>query len=214
MKPATRQSVSALIAATAMLGLPAANAIAAVRATTSTKPTDKQKAAAAAAAAKAAAAKAAAAKAAAAKAAAAKGKSAATTTAATSAGTKAPQTIHTGNGTVTVGPALDPLPETGFGSKGATGERTVVGDEFNMDQWGPVTVTIVIAGGKIIEASADMPMDRARSAYINSHVGPYLNKQAVQLQSSKLDIISGATRTCQEYAESLKSAMQKAGLTP
>ena len=213
MKPATRQSVSALIAATALLGLPAANAIAAVRATTSTKPTDKQKAAAAAAA-KAAAAKAAAAKAAAAKAAAAKGKSAATTAAATSAGTKTPQTIHTGNGTVTVGPALDPLPETGFGSKGATGERTVVGDEFNMDQWGPVTVTIVIAGGKIVEASADMPMDRARSAYINSHVGPYLNKQAVQLQSSKLDIISGATRTCQEYAESLKTAMQKAGLTP
>ena len=213
MKPATRQSVSALIAATALLGLPAANAIAAVRATTSTKPTDKQKAAAAAAA-KAAAAKVAAAKAAAAKAAAAKGKSAATTAAATSAGTKTPQTIHTGNGTVTVGPALDPLPETGFGSKGATGERTVVGDEFNMDQWGPVTVTIVIAGGKIVEASADMPMDRARSAYINSHVGPYLNKQAVQLQSSKLDIISGATRTCQEYAESLKTAMQKAGLTP
>lgn len=208
MKPATRQSVSALIAATALLGLPAANAVAAVRATTSTKPTDKQKAAAAAAAA------AAAKKAAAAKAAAAKGKSAATTTAATSAGTKAPQTIHTGNGTVTVGPALDPLPETGFGSKGATGERTVVGDEFNMDQWGPVTVTIVIAGGKIVEASADMPMERARSAYINSHVGPYLNKQAVQLQSSKLDIISGATRTCQEYAESLKTAMQKAGLTP
>jgi len=210
MKPATRQSVSALIAATALLGLPAANAIAAVRATTSTKPTDKQKAAAAAAAA----AKAAAAKAAAAKAAAAKGKSAATTAAATSSGSKAPQTIHTVNGTVTVGPALDPLPETGFGSKGATGERTVVGDEFNMDQWGPVTVTIIIAGGKIVEASADMPMERARSAYINSHVGPYLNKQAVQLQSSKLDIISGATRTCQEYAESLKSAMQKAGLTP
>lgn len=213
MKPATRQSVSALIAATAMLGLPATNAIAAVRASVQTKPTDKQKAAAAAAAA-AAAKVAAAKKAAAAKAAPAQGKSAATTTAATSGGARPQQTINTVNGTVTIGPALDPLPETGFNSKGATGERTVVGDEFNMDQWGPVTVTIIISGGKIVEASADMPMERPRSAYINSRVGPYLNKQAVQLQNARLDIISGATRTCQEYAESLKSAMQKAGLTP
>ena len=208
MNAARRQALSALIAATTLVGLPTANAVAAVIAKPPTSLTSKETA-------KAAAAKAAAAAAAAAKAAAArKGTTTAAATAAatTASGPKAPQTVQSINGTVTIGPALDPLPETGFGSKGAVGEHTYVGDEFNMEQSGPVTVTIVVSGGKIVEASADMPMERPRSAYINSHVGPYLNKQAVQLQSARLDIISGATRTCQEYAESLRTAMEKAGL--
>ena len=210
MNAARRQVLSALLAATTLVGLPTANAVAAVIAKPPTSLTANEQAKAKAACAKAAADKAAAAKAAAAR----KGTTTAAATAAatTASGPKAAQTVQSINGTVTIGPVLDPLPETGFGSKGAVGEHTYVGDEFNMEQWGPVTVTIVVSGGKIVEASADMPMERPRSAYINSHVGPYLNKQAVQLQSARLDIISGATRTCQEYAESLRTAMEKAGL--
>lgn len=167
MSPSKRQSASALLAAAAVLGLPVANAAAALQATT---PTAKQKTAAAKA--KAAAANAAAAK----KAAAAKVKAAAATTTAASA------------------------------------RRTVSGDTFEMDRWGPVTVSIVVEGNKIIEAIADLPMEKPRSNYINSRVGPYLNAQVVQIQSAKIDLISGATQTCDAYAQSLQSAIDKAGI--
>ncbi len=171
MRHQTRQSVSALLAVTAVLGLPAANALAV---TSASSPTAKQKAAAAKAAAakKVAAAKQAAAqKAAAAKAAAAK-KAAATATV-------------------------------------STGPKTYVGSTVDM-HWGPVTVTITVENGKVTSASADLPLEKARSEYINSRVGPYLNAQTVQIQSAQVDLIGGATQTCDAYAQSLQSALDKA----
>ena len=159
MKRPTRHSLSALIAATAVLGLPAANAWAEATASPS----------AATAKAKAAAAKAAAAKTAAAKRAAA-AKAAAT-----------------------------PV------------RRTIVGPTSDM-RWGPVTVTIVVEGTKVVDASADMPLDKARSEYLNSRVGPYLLQQLLETQSAQVELITGATMTCESYAESLQGALDKAGI--
>lgn len=152
MNTPTRQSISALIAATAVLGVPTANAWAAATASPS----------AATAKAKAAAAKAAATKATAAKA----------------------------------------VP---------AGRRTFVGPEAYM-RWGPVTVTIVVEGGKIVDASADLPIHAARSEYINSRVGPYLRQQILETQSGTVEMITGATMTCESYAESLQGAIDRAGI--
>ena len=151
MNTPTRQSISALIAATVMLGLPAANAWAAATAAPSTARA-KAKAAAAKAKAQAAAAKA--------------------------------------------------VP---------AGRRTVVGPVSDM-RWGPVTVTIVVEGNRIVNASADLPVHAARSEYINSRVGPYLRQQLLETQSGTVEMITGATMTCESYAQSLQGAIDKAGI--
>jgi len=54
------------------------------------------------------------------------------------------------------------------------------------------------------------PSDRATSAYISQQVGPWLRTEALQAQSAKIDIISGATYTSESYAQSLESALQQA----
>ncbi len=210
-----RQSLSALIAATTVIGLPTANAVAAITANPPSSTTAREKAKAAAA--RAAAAKAAAAKTAAAKSAAAKAAapttSAATTTVAARATTAAPVTT-TADGR-TIGPPLDIMPTPAKAKPTApTGEHTYVGEPAEMDQWGPVTVTIVVENGRITESTADMPLERPRSNFINTRVEPYLNAQTLKLQSARLDLIGGATRACIAYAESLQSAIDKAGIRP
>lgn len=162
MSTSKRQSLSALIAATAVLGLPAANAWAAATASPSTAGAKAKATAAKAAAAKTAAARAAAAKAAAARA----------------------------------------VP---------AGRRTIVGPVSDM-RWGPVTVTIVVQGNKIVDASADLPVHAARSEYINSRVGPYLRQQILETQSGTVEMITGATMTCESYAQSLQGAIDRAGI--
>jgi uncharacterized protein with FMN-binding domain len=79
-------------------------------------------------------------------------------------------------------------------------------------RWGPVTVTLIVEGNKIVDASADMPLGKARSEYINSRVGPYLLQQTLQTQSARVELITGATMTCESYAESLQGALDKAGI--
>lgn len=196
-----RQSLSALIAATTVIGLPAANAVAALTANPPGSTAAREKA------------KAAAARAAAPKAAAAPAKSAATTTAAAPATTAAPVTT-TADGR-TIGPPLDIMPTPAKAKPSApTGEHTYVGNPAEMDQWGPVTVTIVVENGRIVESTADMPLERPRSNFINTRVEPYLNAQTLKLQSARLDLIGGATRACIAYAESLQSAIDKAGIKP
>ena len=79
-------------------------------------------------------------------------------------------------------------------------------------RWGPVTVTIVVAGNKIVDVSADLPIEKARSQYINSRVGPYLRQELLQTQSGQVNVITGATMTCESYAASLQGALDKAGI--
>jgi uncharacterized protein with FMN-binding domain len=149
----TRQSISALIAATAVLGIPAANAWGVAAATPTSKAAAK--------------------KAAAQKTAAAQKKAAA--------------------------------------AAAAKKKRTISGPTVDM-RWGPVTVTIVLKGNKIVEVTSDLPLEKPRSEYINSRVGPYLRSQVLQTQSAQVDIISGATMTSEAYAESLQGALDKAGI--
>jgi uncharacterized protein with FMN-binding domain len=57
-----------------------------------------------------------------------------------------------------------------------------------------------------------MPSDRQRSQYISEQAGPYLQQEALQAQNAQIDIVSGATYTSESYAQSLQSALDKAGI--
>jgi uncharacterized protein with FMN-binding domain len=77
-------------------------------------------------------------------------------------------------------------------------------------QFGDVQVRVVIASGRITDVSAlRMPSDRARSEEITQYVTPVLRSEAIQAQSARIDVISGATFTSEAYAESLDDALRQ-----
>jgi FMN-binding domain len=89
--------------------------------------------------------------------------------------------------------------------------RTIAGDDVP-NQYGDVQVQVTFSGRKIIDVKAlQLPSDRARSAEISNYVEPYLRSEALQAQSAQIDLISGATYTSESYAQSLQSAIDKAG---
>ena len=231
MHAARRHALSTALALVALVGLPVANAAAALR-DKAPAPKGKAKKPATTTAAKAPAKKPAATTSAAAKTAAAKTtakpaatttapkpaaattapKPAATTTAPRPAATTSASGVTTTPAGVVVGPGLDTLPEGDPHVKLPAGDHTVVGDTFEVGSWGPVTVTIVVTNGRIVAASAELPMERPRSRQLNEHVGLWLNQRAVDNQAARLEIIAGATQTCSGYQFSLQSAIDKAGL--
>ena len=79
-------------------------------------------------------------------------------------------------------------------------------------QFGPVQVQVVMNGQKITDITAlQLPSDRRRSQEISSYAEPILRTEALQAQSAKIDIVSGATYTSDGYAQSLQSALDQAG---
>jgi uncharacterized protein with FMN-binding domain len=79
------------------------------------------------------------------------------------------------------------------------------------NRFGDVQVQVVVANGRITSVKAlHLPSDRAQSAYISQVAGPLLHDEALQAQSARIDIISGATYTSDSYAQSLESALQQA----
>ena len=81
------------------------------------------------------------------------------------------------------------------------------------NRFGDVQVRVVVSNGHITDVrSVQLPEDRAQSAYISSVAGPMLRTEALQAQSARIDIISGATYTSISYAQSLESALKQAHL--
>lgn len=80
-------------------------------------------------------------------------------------------------------------------------------------RYGPVQVRIVVSGTTVVDVQAiALPRDRARSAAISQYSAPILRTEAIQAQSAKIDVVSGATYTSLAYARSLDSAMKQAHL--
>ena len=89
---------------------------------------------------------------------------------------------------------------------------TFTGDPFD-NQYGTVQVQVTVQAGRITAISAlQMPFEHSRSAFISQQAEPLLRQEALQAQSAQIDIISGATYTSQSYAQSLQSAIDRAGL--
>ena len=78
-------------------------------------------------------------------------------------------------------------------------------------QYGAVTVTVTISGGKItnVTAQADSA-GNGRSASIDSRAVPIMKSEVLAANSGNVQTVSGATYTTTAYITSLQSALAKA----
>ena len=78
-------------------------------------------------------------------------------------------------------------------------------------QWGLVQVKITIQNGKLTNVQfLQYPNHRDRSVEINNYAMPQLTSEAIQAQSSQVDVISGATDTSEAFIQSLGDALSQA----
>jgi uncharacterized protein with FMN-binding domain len=108
-------------------------------------------------------------------------------------------------------PSSETTPTAAAPTTTTAGLRTVDGDPaFN--EYGTVQVRVTLDGNTITGITAlQMPYEHTRSAYISQQAEPYLQQEALQAQSAQIDVVSGATYTSQSYAQSLQSALDRAG---
>jgi uncharacterized protein with FMN-binding domain len=77
--------------------------------------------------------------------------------------------------------------------------------------YGWVQVQVTIQGGKVSNVEAlEYPQDRRTSRMINSQAIPWLTSEAIQAQSARVNMISGATLTSEAFIESLQTALESA----
>ncbi|OFE16611.1 FMN-binding protein [Humibacillus sp. DSM 29435] len=94
----------------------------------------------------------------------------------------------------------------------ATSAQTFTGDAVDT-RYGPVQVQVTVAGGKVTAAQAlQVPMEDRHDQQINSQAVPVYNGEVVDVQSSQIDVVSGATVTWEGYTQSLQSALDQAHL--
>jgi uncharacterized protein with FMN-binding domain len=90
--------------------------------------------------------------------------------------------------------------------------RTFTGGDFP-NQYGDVQVQIVVQGHELVDVQPlQLPFDHERSAEISQQAAPILRQEALQAQSAQIDVLTGATFTSESYAESLQSALDRAGI--
>jgi uncharacterized protein with FMN-binding domain len=77
--------------------------------------------------------------------------------------------------------------------------------------YGQVQVQAVIAGGKITTVNfLQMPSDQPHSTEVTNESEPVLLKEAISVQASSVDTVSGATQTSSGFVQSLGSALKQA----
>ncbi len=115
------------------------------------------------------------------------------------------------------GSSSTPTPSGGSSSSSSSpaqssAAKTYAGDAIGT-QYGDVQVQITVKGGKITASQVlQVPWNDNRDQEINSYAVPILNQEAVSSQSSKIDMVSGATYTSDGYIQSLQSAIDQAHL--
>ncbi|MFG2006754.1 FMN-binding protein [Spirillospora sp. NPDC048911] len=78
------------------------------------------------------------------------------------------------------------------------------------NQYGPVQVTIRVAGGRITGLTATTATSPAMTAQVNGRAIPLLRQSALTAQSAQVDAVSGATFTTGSFRTSLQSALAAA----
>ncbi|MEI7615296.1 MAG: FMN-binding protein [Actinomycetota bacterium] len=77
--------------------------------------------------------------------------------------------------------------------------------------YGLVQVKAIIQGGKLTDIQfLSYPSDRSYSVELNSQALPILKSEAIQNQSAKVNIVSGATNSSRAFIISLSSALTQA----
>lgn len=101
-------------------------------------------------------------------------------------------------------PTPAPIPTGKFQNGSYTG---IVADAY----YGNVQVKAIISGGKLTDVQfLDYPQDRSNSKRINSRATPILAQEAISIQDSNVNTVSGASATSAAFRESLSSALSQA----
>jgi uncharacterized protein with FMN-binding domain len=114
--------------------------------------------------------------------------------------------------------ALAPLHGTAHGASvarpatlhSAATTKTFKGATEQMQQWGPIQVSIAVASKKITKVIVVASSHTDRSVSIQGNAIPLLKKETLKAQSAKIQEVSGATDTSGAYITSLQSAIKKA----
>lgn len=78
---------------------------------------------------------------------------------------------------------------------------------------GPVQVEITVKNGRVSAVNlVQYPNGNPRDAQINSYAFPILVQETISAQSTKIQMVSGATVTSGGYVQSLQSALDRAGI--
>lgn len=102
---------------------------------------------------------------------------------------------------VVIAPTAKPANASAYQDGVFTGQKE---DAF----FGVVQVQATIRDGKIADVEfLEYPSDRRTSQRINSFAMPYLQQEAIQTQSARVDVISGATLTSEAFIRSLQTAL-------
>lgn len=132
-----------------------------------------------------------------------------TGTTATASSTGAPATGSAGNGSS--GSSSQAAPKSAPSTPANSGTKVVTGDAVDT-RYGPVQLQVTFNGKKISSINVlEYPTESFRDQQINSYALPILNQEAMSAQSAHIDVVSGATYTSDGYAQSLQSAIDKAG---
>lgn len=110
--------------------------------------------------------------------------------------------------------------DTGANGSGTSSSTTASGSGLadgtysgasSQTRYGPVQVQITVSGGQITDAQAvDFPNSNGRDRQINGTAVPRLVSETITAQSSKIQMVSGATYTSGGYLSSLQSAIDQA----
>jgi uncharacterized protein with FMN-binding domain len=119
--------------------------------------------------------------------------------------------------TSTTGAPPDPSAKQSSGSASTptTTTPTTIGytGDAVQTQYGVVQVKITVSGKKITNvAFVQLTAFDGRSQEINSQAAPILLQETLQAQSANVNSVSGASYTSAGYAQSLQSAIDKAGI--
>jgi len=101
---------------------------------------------------------------------------------------------------------------TGASSSGSGATATVDGAVVQTP-YGNVQVRLTVTDGNVTAAEAIAYPDRGGTdVQISNYAIPILSQEAVQAQSAKIDMVSGATFTSRGYIQSLQDALDQANL--
>jgi len=117
-------------------------------------------------------------------------------------------------------PTPDPTP-TQTPKPQSAAVKTVTGDPFQADEgrrsWGTVRVKVTFTDG-VISSITGMQSPTSRGQMAFDRLDPYVEAQKITIATVKsksanaLPYVSGASYTCIAYWDSLKTAIEKAGL--
>ena len=115
--------------------------------------------------------------------------------------------------------ALPPL-DAVAAAKAKTVTKTVLGSTVICKKWGPlqlhVKITQSVVGGKVTSFKIlaitwpIWPQHTVRSVFINQKALPLLRQQVLEVQSGKIETISGATQVTVSFKQSLQVALAAA----